>query len=145
MVSAGSFWSTPKPRLLFFSAKNHSKTLRRNTNNRDESLIFVRDPDTDCIVVSARACVRHKIKEANKMGALNAIVQNWDLTLFQPDQLQPGVNSDRVFCKGGVVFVFVLKRAFRSAEFEPILKTELPNLSLTRRFVWGQGRLVQRD
>lgn len=79
------------------------------------------------------------------MGALNAIVQNWDLTLFQPKQLWPGVNSDRVFCKGEVVFVFVLKRAFRSAEFEPILKTELPNLSLTRRFVWGQRRLVQRD
>lgn len=79
------------------------------------------------------------------MGALNAIMQNWDLTLFQPNQLQPGVNSNRVFCKGGVAFVFVLKRAFRSAEFEPILKTELPNLSLTRRFVWGQRRLVQRD
>lgn len=79
------------------------------------------------------------------MGALNAIVKNWDLTLFQPNQWQPGVNSDRVFCNGGVVFVFVLKRAFRSAEFEPILKTELPNLSLTRRFVWGQRRLVQRD
>lgn len=79
------------------------------------------------------------------MGAVNVIVQNWDLTLFQTNQLQPGVNSDHVFCKGGAVFVFVLKRAFRSAEFEPMLKTELPNLSLTRRFVWGQRRLVQRD
>lgn len=81
------------------------------------------------------------------MAALNAAVQNWDLTLLHPNQLQPGVNSDHVFCKGGVVsvFVFVLKRAFRSAEFEPILKPELPNLSLTRRFVWGRRRLVQRD
>lgn len=80
------------------------------------------------------------------MGALNMIMQNWDLTLFQPNQSQPGVNSGHVFCKGGVGFgfIFVLKRAFRSAEFEPILKTELPNLSLTR-FVWGQRRLVQRD
>lgn len=79
------------------------------------------------------------------MGAVNVIVQNWDLTLFQTNQLQPDVNSDHIFCKGGVIFVFVLKRAFRSAEFGPILKIELPNLSLTRRFVWGQRRLVQRD
>lgn len=72
-------------------------------------------------------------------------MKNWDLTLFQPNRLQLGLNSDRVFHKGGAVFVFVLKRAFISAEFEPMLKTELPNLSLTRRFVWGQRRLVQRD
>lgn len=71
------------------------------------------------------------------MRAVSVIVQKWDLTLLQPKHSQPGVNSDHVFCKGGVVLVCGLKRAFRSAEFEPILKTELPNLSLTRRFVWG--------
>lgn len=47
------------------------------------------------------------------MGALNEIVQNWDLTLFQPNQLQPGVNTDRVFCKGVVVFGFVLKKSIQ--------------------------------
>lgn len=33
------------------------------------------------------------------MGALNVIMQNWDLTLFQDNQSQPRVNSDHVFCK----------------------------------------------
>lgn len=80
-----------------------------------------------------------KSRRQNNIGALNVAMKNWDLTLFQPNQLQLGVNSGCVFHKRGAVFVFVLKRAFRSAELE------LPNLSLTRRFVWGQRRLVQRD
>lgn len=86
-----------------------------------------------------------KSRRQNNIGALKVAMENWDLTPSQPNPLQLGVNSGCVFHKGGAGFGFVLKRAFRSAEFEPMLKTELPNLSLTRRFVWGQRRLVQRD
>lgn len=59
-----------------------------------------------------------KSRRQNNIGALNVAMKNRDLTLFQPNQLQLGVNSGRVFRKGGDVFVFVLKRVFRSAEFE---------------------------
>lgn len=59
-----------------------------------------------------------KSRRQNNIGALNVAMKNRDLTLFQPNQLQLGVNSGHVFRKGGDVFVFVLKRVFRSAEFE---------------------------